>query len=244
MAEDNEFNAVLLEQLLGQRGHSVRIAKDGREALAAVQGERFDLLLLDMHMPEMDGFQVTEELRERERQSGGHLPVIALTARSRTEDREQCLAAGMDDFLSKPIRPPDLWKAIDRLVGKQRCESESELDLLAAEVLLSACGRDAKILARLCDAFKDGLPGYMSALRDALRNGEPAPLRVAAHKLCGLLGTFSTQAGELASQVEDLAAAARLEECRPLVEQLEQLSQDLFKQVDEMTIETLQNQVS
>ena len=244
VAEDNEFNAELLKQLLGRRGHHVQIAKNGREALTAVQGEQFDLLLLDVHMPEMDGFQVAEKLREHERQSGGHLPVIALTARSRKEDREQCLAAGMDDFLAKPIQSPDLWTAIDRLVGKQRSESETDSDLLTAKVLLSACGRDGKILAKLCHAFKDGLPGYMSALRDALRNGEPARLRVAAHKLCGLLGTFSTKAGSLASQVEDLAAAARLEECRPLVDHLEQLSQDLLKRVDEMTIETLQNQVS
>jgi two-component system, sensor histidine kinase and response regulator len=243
VAEDNEFNAMLLEQLLGQRGHSVRITKNGREALAAVQDEQYDLLLLDVHMPEMDGFEVAKQLRERERQSGGHLPVVALTARSRQEDRQQCLAAGMDDFLAKPIRPPDLWTVIDRLVGKHRCENETDFDLLAAEILLSACGRDAKILVKLCNAFKDGLPGYLSALRDALRNGEPAGVRVAAHKLCGLLGTFSTQAGSLASQVEDLAIAARLEECRPLVDHLEQLSQELLKQVGAMTIEMLQDQV-
>ena len=149
----------------------------------------------------------------------------------------------MDDFLAKPIQEPDLWTAIERLVGNQQSESGSDSELLAAKILLSACGRDAKILTKLCDAFKVGLPDYMSALRDSLRKGDPARLRVAAHKLCGLLGTFSTKGGDLASEVEDLAAAARLEECRPLVDQLEQLSQDVLKRVDEMTIEALQNQV-
>ena len=80
VAEDNEFNAELLNQLLARRGHHVQIAQNGRETLTAVQGEPFDLLLLDVHMPEMDGFQVAKVLREHERESGGHLPVIALTA--------------------------------------------------------------------------------------------------------------------------------------------------------------------
>ena len=116
VAEDNEFNAQHLEQLLGMRGHRVRLATNGREALDMTDGGGFDLLLLDIHMPEVDGFQVVRVLREREQTAGGHLPVIALTARSREEDRRQCLAAGMDDYLSKPIRAADLFAAIDRVV--------------------------------------------------------------------------------------------------------------------------------
>src|SRR5215831_10757652 len=99
VAEDNEFNAQLLEQLLGRRGHRVRLANNGREALRLAKEGGFDLVLLDIHMPELDGFQVAGAVRERERTTGGHLPIIALTARSRQEDRERCLAAGMDDFL-------------------------------------------------------------------------------------------------------------------------------------------------
>src|SRR5262249_45092631 len=117
VAEDNEFNAQLLEQLLVRRGHRVRVATNGREALALAGDGAFDLLLLDLHMPELDGFQVVGAIRERERAAGGHLPVMALTARSRNEDRERCLAAGMDDFLAKPVRAADLWAAIDRVVA-------------------------------------------------------------------------------------------------------------------------------
>ena len=84
----------------------------------------------------------------------------------------------------------------------------------------------------------------MSALRDALRNGEPAGLRQTAHKLCGMLGTFSKQAGSLASQIEDLAVAERIEECRPLVDHLEQMSHELLKQLDGITIEKLRNEIS
>jgi PAS domain S-box-containing protein len=143
VAEDNEFNAQLLEHLLSRRGHRVRVASDGRETLSLLgirsqetgvrdqESEKpvsltpdsylltpkFDLLLLDVHMPELDGFQVAQAVREREQTTGGHLPIIALTARSRSEDRERCLAAGMDDFLAKPIQAVDLWAAIDRVVG-------------------------------------------------------------------------------------------------------------------------------
>src|SRR5262245_23023798 len=116
VAEDNEFNAQLLEQLLLGRGHRVRLASDGREALAQAKDGGFDVLFLDIHMPELDGFLVVEAIRRHEQTAGGHLPVVALTARARKEDREQCLAAGMDDFLAKPIHAASLWAAIDRVV--------------------------------------------------------------------------------------------------------------------------------
>ena len=96
VAEDNEFSARLMDQLLARQGHRVRLANNGREALVLAKENVFDLLLLDIHMPELDGFRIIEAIRERERATRGHLPVIALTARSRKEDRERCLAAGMD----------------------------------------------------------------------------------------------------------------------------------------------------
>src|SRR5207249_9633232 len=105
VAEDNELSAQVLEQALVRQGHRVRLASNGREVLTLAEQGGFDLLLLDVHMPELDGFQVVQAVRERELTAGGHLPIIALTARSRKEDRERCLAAGMDDFQTKPIRP-------------------------------------------------------------------------------------------------------------------------------------------
>ncbi|HJY74918.1 MAG TPA: response regulator, partial [Streptosporangiaceae bacterium] len=115
-AEDNVFNRDLLEHMLTRLGLSAAMAVNGREALALLEREPFDLLLLDIHMPELDGFQVVGTIRERERTAGGHLPVIALTARSRKEDRERCLRAGMDEYLAKPFTAEGLWAAIDRVV--------------------------------------------------------------------------------------------------------------------------------
>ncbi len=150
VAEDNEFNAELLEQLLGRRGHRVRLARNGREALALADTGAFDLLLLDVHMPELDGFQVVQAVRERERTTGGHLPVIALTARSRKEDRGRCLAAGMDDFLTKPVRPADLWAAIERAAEMWPGIGRPGRGLLDPQVLLVSCGEDALTLEKMC----------------------------------------------------------------------------------------------
>src|SRR5262249_22666496 len=115
VAEDNDFTRALLEHMLARLGLSAPMAVNGREALALLEREPFDLLLLDIHMPELDGFQVVGEIRERERTAGGHLPVIALTARSRKEDRERCLRAGLDEDLAQPFTPADPWAALDPL---------------------------------------------------------------------------------------------------------------------------------
>jgi len=115
VAEDNEFNVVLTRELLLRRGHAVNVVRTGTDVLAELDRARYDVLLLDLHMPEMDGFEVIRSLRARERLNGGHLAVIALTARARPADRERCLAAGMDDFLAKPINSAALWGAVERV---------------------------------------------------------------------------------------------------------------------------------
>ncbi|MFT3694340.1 MAG: ATP-binding protein [Kofleriaceae bacterium] len=115
VGEDNGFNADLVRELLIRRGHTVAVAIEGHTTLARALSETFDILLLDIHMPGIDGFDVIRAIRERERETGGHLPVVALTARSRREDREKCLAAGMDDFLSKPLQSKLMFEIVERL---------------------------------------------------------------------------------------------------------------------------------
>jgi CheY-like chemotaxis protein len=239
VAEDNEFNAQLLEQLLGRRGHRVRLADNGREALRLAEEGGFDLLLLDAHMPELDGFQVARAVRERERTTGGHLPVIALTARSRPEDRERCLAAGMDDFLAKPLRSADLWEAMDRVAGVRPPAGRPGTGLLDPRALLATCGGDAAILEKLCQAFRRRLPDHLKAVQGALRDGDAPRLREAAHKLCGALAAFSTAAGGVASDLEDCAEQGRLEEARALVGQLEAMAEELMRQVGGLSLDAL-----
>jgi PAS domain S-box-containing protein len=117
VAEDNPYNQAVLEDLLLRRGHTFHLAGDGRAALTALGERQFDVMLLDIHMPELDGFQVVEIQRQREQGTGRHLPVIALTARSANGERDRCLQAGMDDYLAKPVRAAELFAAIDRVVS-------------------------------------------------------------------------------------------------------------------------------
>jgi CheY-like chemotaxis protein len=243
VAEDNEFNAQLLEQLLVRRGHRVRLANNGRAALALAEEGPFDLLLLDVHMPELDGFQVIQAVREREQAAGGHLPVIALTARARKEDRERCLAAGMDDFLAKPIQAASLWATIDRVMGA-RAPADAGSGLLDPRVLLAACGGDAVILEKICHTFRSRLPGHLTAVQEALRERDTLRLREASHKLCGMVSAFSTVAGKMASDIEDHAAEGQLEESRPLVSQLETMVDELVRAAGSVSLETLQQQAS
>ena len=241
-AEDNEFNRDLLEHMLARLGLSAAMAVNGREALALLEREAFDLLLLDIHMPELDGFQVVGAIRERERTAGGHLPVIALTARSRKEDRERCLRAGMDEYLAKPFTAADLWAAIDRVLRTRPPRKPPRLDLLDPPVLLAACGGDPTMLRKMCRSLQSRVPEHLAAIRDALHDQDALRLREAAHKFCGMLSAFSTVAGDQAADLEDLAARGLLNEALPVVEQLDKCATELARLAGGLTIETLRKQ--
>jgi two-component system, sensor histidine kinase and response regulator len=118
LAEDNPVNQTLAIRLLERQGYAVSVACDGRAALRAFEKESFDLILMDVQMPELNGFEVTTAIREMERASGDHIPIIAMTAYALKGDQERCLAAGMDDYVSKPIRTNELLSKIENLIGK------------------------------------------------------------------------------------------------------------------------------
>jgi two-component system sensor histidine kinase/response regulator len=120
IAEDNPVNQMLLTRMLEKRGHVVKVAANGRLALVSVEEDSYDLLLMDVQMPEMDGMQATRALRERESKTGTHLTVVGVTAHAMAGDRERCLQAGMDAYLSKPIRPAELDELLDRLMAARR----------------------------------------------------------------------------------------------------------------------------
>jgi CheY-like chemotaxis protein len=118
VAEDNRVNQVLVTRLLERRGHSVEIAPHGKAAVDMVAADHFDLVLMDVQMPEMNGLEATEAIRRREaQQNGPHTPIVAMTAHARPEDRERALAAGMDAYLAKPANADDLYALIDRLAS-------------------------------------------------------------------------------------------------------------------------------
>jgi two-component system sensor histidine kinase/response regulator len=138
LAEDSLINQRLAFRFLESWGHHVAIVMNGREALEAMNMRRFDVVLMDVQMPELDGLEVTTSIRERERISGGHTPIIAMTANAMKGDRERCLAVGMDDYISKPIRPQNLFDAIERYANAKVVANEN-LFLAAQPFVTSAC---------------------------------------------------------------------------------------------------------
>lgn len=129
LAEDNAVNQRLAVRLLEKRGHKVVVAGNGLEALAALKKESFDLVFMDVQMPEMDGYEATAAIREAERDSGRHQPVIALTAHAMKGDREKCLAAGMDGYLSKPIRPQELDEVLEEYLRNQQARMNTPVSV-------------------------------------------------------------------------------------------------------------------
>ena len=115
VAEDNIVNQKLAVKLLEKRGYRVAVASNGREAVDAFEGERFDLILMDVQMPEMDGLEATRLIREKEAERGGHISIVAMTAHAMKGDRDECLAAGMDDYMSKPFKPKELYSIIEKV---------------------------------------------------------------------------------------------------------------------------------
>jgi two-component system, sensor histidine kinase and response regulator len=118
LAEDNLVNQRLMTRLLEKRGHRVVLAADGHEALAALEKHSYDLVLMDIQMPEMNGMEATARIREKEKITGGHQPIVALTAHAMKGDQELCLAGGMDGYLAKPIRAEELDQILNRYVGQ------------------------------------------------------------------------------------------------------------------------------
>jgi len=116
LVEDNAVNRTLAQRLLLKRGFTVSIAVDGKQAIAAMHNAEFDLILMDIQMPEMDGFEATAEIRKREKLAGRRTPIVALTAHALKEDRERCLSAGMDAYVTKPIRPAELFGVMQNVL--------------------------------------------------------------------------------------------------------------------------------
>jgi two-component system sensor histidine kinase/response regulator len=125
VAEDNPVNQKLVTRLLERRGHCVKVVANGREALNSLEQGTYDLVLMDVQMPEMDGFEATGEVRKREKQAGFRTPIIALTAHAMKGDRERCLAAGMDGYLSKPIRAKELDDLLENYLSLPAVSSQT-----------------------------------------------------------------------------------------------------------------------
>jgi two-component system sensor histidine kinase/response regulator len=212
VAEDNAVNQELAVRLLEKQGHTVAVAANGRQALEALEKAApcgFDVVLMDVQMPEMDGFEATAAIRQKEKATGQHLPIVAMTAHVLKGDRERCLAAGMDDYVAKPVQAKELLAAVAgaALPAVEKRESlpteprpEEILDRLTA---LARVEGDANLLGELAGLFLAESARLLSAVEEAVACGDAKALEHAAHALKSSVGNFAAHAA--------FQAAARLE---------------------------------
>jgi len=246
LAEDNAVNQKLAVALLHKWGHQVEVVETGREALNRWELQTFDLGLFDVQMPDMDGLEATRVIRRREQVQGGHLPIIAMTAGAMKSDYDDCLAAGMDGYVSKPFRSADLWQAIDRVIaGTSRGtgpgrehempgpDSEPDetqsLDLTQA---LSNVGDDRQLLRELIGIFLAESPAWMAAIRESVRSDDFDTLRLNVHTLKGALETLAaTHAAASARDLEHHARQQNSTAARESLPTLEKYMQDLVPRI-------------
>jgi PAS domain S-box-containing protein len=227
VAEDNPVNQQLALHLLERRGHSAMVAENGREALSAIEKHKFDLVLMDVQMPEMGGLEATRAIRENEKATGAHLPIVAMTAHAMQGDRERCLEVGMDEYLSKPLDPKIFLQTVER-IALSGDKSGAEPDVREPEqtadesTLLARFSGDRKLVLTLVTAFRKDCPRMVSRIRSAIRARDASTLADAAHALKGSIGNFGSSAAfETTREVEKLAREGKLDGARDLCSTLE-----------------------
>ncbi len=224
LAEDNAVNQLVALRLLERFGHTVTVAANGKKALEAWEKGGFDAILMDVQMPEMNGWETTQAIREKERSTGGRIPIIAMTAHAMKGDDERCFAAGMDDYLTKPIRTEELMTVLEK-VGARKAAREVRLDRATvrrvvnqeAEAVdlaaaLERLGGDRGLYDELVGVFKNECPSMTAEMRRAIDDQDGKTLARSAHTLRGSSSNLGAVAvADAALELEKLARAEKLE---------------------------------
>jgi signal transduction histidine kinase/ligand-binding sensor domain-containing protein/DNA-binding response OmpR family regulator len=246
LAEDNVVNQTLAIRLLEKRGHSVVLAVNGREAVDTWKRERFDLILMDVQMPEMGGFEATAAIRHAESGGAIHIPIVAMTARAMSGDRESCLAAGMDAYVAKPISVAELVTTIESLVsGHPTVETGAPTETAAEPVrsavldrsnLLERYAGHQELLFEIAELFRAEAPGRVAAMEEAMVRGDAGALSTAAHTLRGSAGNFmATETVDAALRLELAAGQGDLILAGSVVEELKQSLDRLVHELAKMS---------
>lgn len=225
LAEDSHANQQLAVGVLSKWGHKVTVAANGREAVDACEREQYDIVLMDVQMPEMDGYQATAIIRAKETRNGTHMPIIALTAHAMKGDREECISAGMDDYVTKPIRWPDLQRALARVVavkstslGTSNKSTDLNNRLLDWDHALESVDGDPALLDEVLIVLVKEWPVFLSDLDIAVTTNDPKALIRVAHTLKGTLKLFGrTNASDIAERLESFGEAGRCDQAADLL---------------------------
>lgn len=238
VVEDTPANQKVITTVLDKRGHRVTIAVDGREAMGHVARSQFDVILMDLQMPVMDGYQAMRAIRALESRSNNHTPIIALTANSGEADREACIEAGMDAYLTKPLDVAELISVLEATAEPRRLvradtssvthDDVSEETVADLTATMKRLGGDATLLKQFVEVFEEDAPQLLQDLRSALARDDFQTAVRAAHSLRGLAANFNASSVvEQASLIEAMAkkhdltgAAAILQRLSTAVSQL------------------------
>ncbi|MRR50903.1 MAG: response regulator [Rhodocyclaceae bacterium] len=231
LTEDNPVNQKLAIRVLEKLGHQVRVANNGAEAVAAVSSaERpYDVILMDVQMPVLGGFEATAEIRRLEAATGRHTPIVAMTAHALEGDRQKCLDAGMDGYVSKPIQTPALVAALNAAVGDDagsamepaEIDMPSSLPVIDRATVLENLGDDLELFHQIIAIFLDDTPPKIDALREALATRDAAQLHSIGHTLKGSIANFGAPRATEAARV--LENAAKLGDLAHVTEQVAEL---------------------
>jgi CheY-like chemotaxis protein len=244
LADDNPVNQMTATTMLEKLGHTVVLANNGREAVAKVNEKKFDIVFMDVQMPEMDGFAASGEIRQREEGTGRHVPIIAMTAHAMKGDKEKCLQAGMDDYIAKPIRRKELAEVIARVADRFLSEAkpaavtpaqEENGMILDEAALLEECDNDKQMLQRMIEMFDRDASQRLTKLREAARSGNASVLKQEGHALKGGIGIFYARAAyDTAYELEKMGAEGNVTEAEGTLSLLERHLQALRKRLDEL----------
>jgi len=237
VAEDNPVNQQVARKTLERAGHAVTLVADGEAALAALKQEAFDLVLMDVQMPGMDGFAATRALREHEQAAGGHTPVVAMTAHAMKGDRERCLQAGMDGYVSKPLDRRKLFEAIEALAPAAPPAAPGRRAAVDRGRLWARVEGDAALLRELIEIFLETTPRLMADLGEAVERRDAEALGDLAHAVKGAVGNFAADLAHRAAlaleqigRSGDLAEAAEMYET--LKQEMEAVAAELRRELD------------
>jgi PAS domain S-box-containing protein len=240
LAEDNAVNQRLTVRLLEKCGHTVTVVQDGSEALAAVRQQTFDVVLMDIQMPHMDGLEATQAIRARERDTTAHIPIVAMTAHAMQGDRERCLAAGMDAYVTKPLRPAELFQAIASVTAPAASTPATpaapaeEQHILDRKTLWERVAGDADLLREIIELFLADCPERLLEFREALTRQDCPALARAAHRLKGALGNIS--ANRALAAVRRVETSAQAGDIRTAAEALARLEDELACLIPLLTV--------
>jgi len=234
LAEDNAINRELAVRLLAKRGHTVVVAENGKQAVAAVESEEFDVVLMDVQMPEMDGFEATAAIRQAEQLNGKHMPIVAMTAHAMKGDRERCLAAGMDAYVSKPIQFEELLEVTESFSDSITASASQADKAWDRDVALARVGGDEVLLADLARIFCEQSPRLLAAVQQAIAKKDVVGLKRASHSLRSAIATFSAhEATNIAAKLEEFNSPDDFDVASELYRSLEFNVTTLQKALDE-----------